>query len=274
MFIKIDAREQELIRICKYYIEISPTFKGIEIQSLSLPIGDIIITDEKGCEKVIIERKSLMDLSASIKDGRYEEQSYRLHGSNFHPHNILYLVEGDISKINVFKNRVDKTTLYSAMFSLMHYKGFSVMRSFSIDESALMICNIAYKLRKSADKEPYYKLEKKVVTTEIDVESSSSSSSVEQSTTEENYCHVVKKVKKDNITPDNIGEIMLSQIPGISSVSAIAVMKEFKTVANLISKVKEEGEKCLTHISYVNEKQQTRKINKTVVGNLAKFLCA
>jgi ERCC4-type nuclease len=269
MFIKIDAREQELIRICKYYIEISPSFKGIEIQSLSLPIGDIIITDEKECEKVIIERKSLTDLSASIKDGRYEEQSYRLHGSNFHPHNILYLVEGDIAKINVFKSRVDKTTLYSAMFSLMHYKGFSVMRSFSIDESALMICNIAYKLRKSADKEPYYKLEKKIQpsTTEPNEEEP-------VATTEENYCHVVKKVKKDNITPDNIGEIMLSQIPGISSVSAIAVMKEFKTVANLIAKVKEEGEKCLTQISYVNEKQQTRKINKTVIGNLVKFLCA
>jgi ERCC4-type nuclease len=151
----------------------------------------------------------------------------------------------------------------------MHYKGFSVMRSFSIDESALMICNIAYKLRKSADKEPYYKLEKKILpsTTETTEEEP-------VATTEENYCHVVKKVKKDNITPDNIGEIMLSQIPGISSVSAIAVMKEFKTVANLIAKVKEEGEKCLTQISYVNEKQQTRKINKTVIGNLVKFLCA
>ena len=96
-------------------------------------------------------------------------------------------------------------------------------------------------------------------------------STVEKST-EENYCHVVKKVKKDNITPDNIGEIMLSQIPGISSVSAIAIMKEFKTIGGLILRVKEEGEACLTKISYVNEKQQTRKINKTVIANILKFL--
>ena len=291
MFIKIDAREQELIRICKYYIEISPSFKGIEVQSISLPIGDIIIADEKGQERLIVERKSLVDLSASIKDGRYEEQSYRLHGSGFHPHNIIYLIEGDVAKINTFKSRIDKTTLYSAMFSLNYYKGFSVMRSFSIDESGLMMCYLANKLRKSGDKEPYYKLEKKLSIEPSVVEDSSTAvnstveenstvgenstvkenSTVEKST-EENYCHVVKKVKKDNITPDNIGEIMLSQIPGISSVSAIAIMKEFKTIGTLIYRVKEEGESCLTKISYVNEKQQTRKINKTVIANIVKFL--
>jgi ERCC4-type nuclease len=287
MFIKIDAREQELIRICKYYIEISPSFKGIEVQTASLPIGDIIIADEKGQERLIVERKSLVDLSASIKDGRYEEQSYRLHGSDFHPHNIIYLIEGDVAKINTFRGHIDKTTLYSAMFSLNYYKGFSVMRSFSIDESGLMMCYLANKLRKSGDKEPYYKLEKKVLstktddTTVVDENSTVDKSTVDKSTvdkstvdksTEENYCHVVKKVKKDNITPDNIGEIMLSQIPGISSVSAIAIMKEFKTIGGLILRVKEEGEACLTKISYVNEKQQTRKINKTVIANILKFL--
>jgi hypothetical protein len=168
------------------------------------------------------------------------------------------------------------------------------MRSFSIDESGLMMCYLANKLRKSGDKEPYYKLEKKLSIEPSVVEDSSTAvnskeenstmqnsiveenSTIEKSTveksTEENYCHVVKKVKKDNITPDNIGEIMLSQIPGISSVSAIAIMKEFKTIGTLISRVKEEGEACLTKVSYVNEKQQTRKINKTVVANILKFL--
>lgn len=278
MFIKIDAREQELIRICKYYIEISPSFKGIEVQTASLPIGDIIIADEKGQERLIVERKSLVDLSASIKDGRYEEQSYRLHGSDFHPHNIIYLIEGDVAKINTFRGHIDKTTLYSAMFSLNYYKGFSVMRSFSIDESGLMMCYLAYKLRKSGDKEPYYKLEKKVLsnktddTTVVEENSIVVENSTADKSTEENYCHVVKKVKKDNITPDNIGEIMLSQIPGISSVSAIAIMKEFKTIGGLILRVKEEGEACLTKVSYVNEKQQTRKINKTVIANILKFL--
>jgi hypothetical protein len=86
-----------------------------------------------------------------------------------------------------------------------------------------------------------------------------------------NYCKVIKKVKKENITKDNIGEIMLCQIPGISSVSAIAIMKEFKTFQNLILKVNESTD-CLKNISYINCKGDTRKINKTVITNIVKFL--
>lgn len=81
----------------------------------------------------------------------------------------------------------------------------------------------------------------------------------------------MKKVKKDNITPNNIGEILLSQIPGISSVSALAIMAKFKTLPNLIVQLK-ENESCLQNITYINSKNQTRKINKTIVTNIIKFL--
>jgi ERCC4-type nuclease len=119
------------------------TFKNIVIKSETLPIGDIIICDDKEAklgepvEKLIVERKSISDLLSSIKDGRYEEQSYRLNGLNHHNHNIVYLVEGDVNKNNYFKSRNDNEKLmaYSAMFSLNYYKGFSVFRSFSLDSS-------------------------------------------------------------------------------------------------------------------------------------------
>ena len=38
---------------------------------------------------------------------------------------------------------------------------------------------------------------------------------------------VVKKVKKENITPENIGEIILSQIPGVSSHTSQIIMNKF-----------------------------------------------
>ena len=38
-----------------------------------------------------------MILNSSIKDGRYVEQSHRLTGYNMHNHNIIYLIEGDLS---------------------------------------------------------------------------------------------------------------------------------------------------------------------------------
>ena len=87
MKIKIDNREHELIRMCKYYLSISPIYKDIELVVEVLPLGDIIICDDKE-DKLIIERKSLSDLSSSIKDGRYEEQSYRLNGISHPNHKI------------------------------------------------------------------------------------------------------------------------------------------------------------------------------------------
>ena len=112
-------------------------------------------------EKIITERKSISDLLSSIKDGRYEEQSYRLNGLNHHNHNIIYLVEGDVNKNSYFKSRNDNEKLmaYSAMFSLNYYKGFSVFRSFSLDETATIVCNMAYKLEKelSTSKQAFYK---------------------------------------------------------------------------------------------------------------------
>jgi ERCC4-type nuclease len=88
---------------------------------------------------------------------------------------------------------------------------------------------------------------------------------------EKDYVSVVKKIKKDNITPNNIGEIMLCQIPGISSITAVAIMNKFNTLSNLITQI-QENENCLKDISYTNSKNQTRKINKTCLVNIVKFL--
>ena len=91
MIIKVDSREHELITLCSNILNNSLTYSGITLKVESLPLGDVIITDASGLnEYVIIERKSLRDLAASIKDGRYDEQSYRLNGINHHNHNVIY----------------------------------------------------------------------------------------------------------------------------------------------------------------------------------------
>lgn len=281
MNITIDVREQELIKIINQLIITIPSFKDIEIKVASLPIGDIVISDKEE-EKLIIERKSIQDLSASIKDKRYEEQSYRLNGSNYHNHNIIYLIEGDVNRsVNVFKsNSVDKLTLYSAIFSLNYYKGFSVLRTFSLEETAIFICNTLRKMKKGLleNKVAYYKNKEMVFENckkDID-ENNKEKEKQENSEDEEkgngkNYVNVIKKIKKENITPDNIGEIMLCQIPGISSVTALAIMKKFKTFQNLIETIKSD-KSCLNDITYQNAKLQERKINKTVISNIMKYL--
>jgi ERCC4-type nuclease len=186
------------------------------------------------------------------------------------------LIEGDVNKSNRFKdNNIEKLTLYSAMFSLNYFKGLSVMRTLSIEETAVFICNTANKLSKS-EKKAYYEykcLPNKDNTEQKDnpgiSENSEEKETVEQ--TDKDYISVVKKVKKENITPDNIAEIMLCQIPGISSVTAVAIMDRFKTIPNLIQEI-QQNENCLKDISYQNTKGQTRKINKTSLANIVKFL--
>ena len=276
MLIKVDNREQDLLKQIQNLVLFIPAFKQLKVETAALPLGDIIIYDDND-EKLIIERKCLNDLLASIKDGRYEEQSYRLNGLNHPNHNIYYLIEGDVNKANRFKdNNIEKLTLYSAMFSLNYYKGFSVMRTLSMEETAIFICNTASKLSKS-DKKAFYenKSQANVITSENGennlVEGGQNLEAGQNLESDKDYISVVKKVKKENITPENIAEIMLCQIPGISSVTAIAIMDKFKTIPNLINEI-QQNDNCLKDISYQNSKGQSRKINKTSLANIVKFL--
>ena len=87
---------------------------------------------------------------------------------------------------------------------------------------------------------------------------------------ESNYCTVVKKVKKDNVTPDNIGEIILCQIPGISSVTAMAIMKHFKTFPNLIEELQKNSQ-CIENLT-IQSNGKIRKINKSSIENIKQYL--
>ncbi len=271
MIIRVDTRETELIKLLQHFHSISPLYKGIEIIVETLPLGDIILENKSGIADVIIERKSIRDLSASIKDGRYEEQSYRLNGIDHHNHNIVYLIEGDVTVFNSFNTSISKNTIYSAMVSLNFYKGFSVMRSMNTEETALILLNMAYKIHKGYKEEKQFFFPNAAIGNSPDVSSDDGEIEHTQEQNAKDYCSVVKKVKKDNITIDNIGEIMLCQIPGISSVTALAVIDKFKTITDLIAEMQDSPE-CLDDISYVTEKGQIRKIAKPAVANIKKYL--
>jgi ERCC4-type nuclease len=273
MIIKIDTREQELLTKCQSTIEFIPKFKDIKLVSQTLPLGDIIINDGTN-DCVIIERKTLSDLAASIKDGRYEEQSYRLNGLNHHNHNIIYLIEGDMYRFNTFKERIDKQTLYSAMFSINYFKGFSVMRSNNLEETAMIACNMAYKLvggLKSGKIGFYNNSIQTKNSNDTSLEFQNNKQDDVKEATEKDYCSVIKKVKKENVTPENIGEIMLCQIPGVSSVSALAILAQFKTLPELIKSIQED-ENCLNNICTTDANGKNRKISKTAIATIIKFL--
>ena len=83
------------------------------------------------------------------------------------------------------------------------------------------------------------------------------------------YSNFVKKVKKENITPENIGEIVLSQIPGISAITATAIMKKFSTFPKLLASL-QENPQCMDDIM-LETAGKSRKISKSSVENIKKF---
>jgi ERCC4-type nuclease len=247
----LDYRETNLLKSCEALIKSVEKFKHITITTENLLIGDMSINDTDNNVILLFERKSIADLIASIKDGRYREQSYRLSGSEHANHNIIYVIEGAIGKF------VDKQIVYSSMFSLNYYKGFSVFRSNNLEDTAYILCNAFIKLEKEKDKKPFY--------------SNSKTGDTESEKVDVSYSTFVKKKKNANITKENFGEIVLCQIPSISSTTAIAIMKEFKNIDTLIQKLKENKD-CLNELTYETEKAQKRKISKTSIKNIIEFL--
>jgi ERCC4-type nuclease len=277
MQIIIDKREHSLYEECQKLLFKQLISSNIQLVQKELPIGDILIQTDDFKDILLIERKTFSDLLSSIKDGRYEEQSHRLlNTSELPPHSIVYLLEGMFSQV---ANPKDKRIIYSSMTTLHYFKGFSVYRVSSTQEAAEWTLLTADKLNRELErgKQPYYNSgpylnafhkvhEKK----DISNQQNEVGENILLENQPKNYCNFVKKVKKDNITPENIGEIILCQIPGISSVTAITIMKKFGTFPNLIQEL-QNNPQCLDGIS-CETNGKTRKISKSCIENIHKFL--
>lgn len=274
MRIIIDKRERDLYQKCSEYLESYENKQDITLIEENLDIGDILIQTNSEKTILIIERKSFQDLLASIKDGRYEEQSHRLiHTSQIHPHSIIYLLEGLFSQLS---NPKDKKIIYSSITSLNCFKGFSVMRTSTIQETREWLILLTEKIGKELKKGKNlsYLQQDKIIESQLE-------SNIEQETKQEpepqpepkentiNYCNFVKKVKRENITPENIGEIVLSQIPGISSITAIAIMKKFSSFLNMLEELKTNPD-CLKDIT-TETNGKVRKISKSSIENIKKY---
>lgn len=266
MIIKIDYREKALLEECIKQQLINDSSQFIKIISENIPLGDIIIYDDNNNEKLIIERKTLLDLASSIRDGRYTEQGFRLQQCSMHNHNIIYLIEGDLRYYKPFKSNIDKKALLSSMVSINYFKGFSLFRTITLSETAEWLLQLTTKLHKESSSPSYY--EKTICET-----SENATEAIKENTELVNDCYssAMKRVKKENINPDNIGEIMLSQIPGVSNASAIAIMNKYSTIQNLIQKLDTDN-KALINISISDKSGKLRKINKTCISNIYKYL--
>jgi ERCC4-type nuclease len=279
----IDNRETDLFEKCQSIIFSKQNYTVLE--EAVLPIGDVLVKTDEDRDIMIIERKTLADLLASIKDGRYEEQSHRLrHASGFRSHNVLYIIEGILTTL---KTPLEKKLVYSAITSLNHFKGFSVLRTSSVQETAEFLVCMADKIDRNIMKGifPAYLNEDHrrmlfptLPTTPTPTTTDPPDATIEETCVTEpvntensnaNYSQFVKKVKKENITEDNIGEIMLCQVPGISSIYAASILKHFDGLSKMIQEVKNKTAN-FENIQYeINGKK--RRIPKTCGESITKY---
>jgi crossover junction endonuclease MUS81 len=253
MKVIVDERETALYELCINHENYAKD--NFLLEKRVLQLGDILFTsDDESVTYLCIERKSFQDLLASIKDGRYTEQSYRLSNCYPNPHNVVYLLEGMLSTVK------DKKTVISCIASLNYFKGFSVHRTVSMAETALYVLCMADKMSREFKKgnSPMQQASMQQASGQ------QVSACVEVQSTD--YCNVVKVSKKANITKENIGQLILMQIPGISSTIAIELMRPFKSFIDFVDHIRTNPE----YLSTVTVNQ--RKIGSNIVKGIQEFI--
>lgn len=179
----------------------------------------------------------------------------------------------------------------SSMFSLQYYKGFTVTRTNDVVESAWYICTAIRKLAAHPERIAYTQLnaagntadvidthaneKARIIDIDGDADTAQNNADHKPSYNQmhanglaSNFTGVVSKIKSANITRENIAEIMLSQIPKISTATAAALINKFSTLDTLIRMLGSDA-KCLEDIRVGESK---RRLQKHVRGTLIEYL--
>jgi crossover junction endonuclease MUS81 len=221
MELHIDYREHDLIDIFKA----NPL---VQIQVCNLIIGDILIKRDNNI-LFAIERKSIQDLCASIRDGRFRDQKTRLLESIQDPSKIVYILEG---KKQEYGN-VKMNTINSAIVNLIFKHHYRVIFTDSHQDT---IDNIIL-------------LYNKILNNELTVS---------------NDLVDMKLVKKSDKINNNIFINMLSVIPGVSIKVAQIIHNKYPSFNDLLlayqNNTQEINELLLADIPFTN----TRKIGKSI----------
>jgi len=243
--IKIDNREKELIKLLENK-EYSFTLENLDI-------GDIQVIDFLSNEIIIvIERKTLADLSASIKDGRYKEQKERLKHSLKKSCRKIILIEGN--DLHTFT--LPLSTLNGVIVNTLLRDNMHIHITKNIEETIEFLENILLHLPK------YYEdIQKEIVLGE------------EKEYQGESVCY---STKKDNITTSICFRNMLSQIPGISTSISTVLMEKYDNIDNFIEELSENSNKnkhqIIKIISEIQYGKNNRKIGEKIAEKIFQYI--
>lgn len=218
---------------------------GIEnVEWKLLPLGDIII-EEDDKPLLVIERKTLKDLAASIKDGRYKSQKVRLL-SAFPKDIICYIIEGYLQYNEQETNisGISVEALHSSIINTILRDKLHVFHTKDTQDT----CDLIQQIFKRYCKDP------------------------------EKYCntaiapHNEQLVTKEKVTTKKECYLaQLCQVPGISMKTAQSISDRHQNMRDLLQSIQDSSESAFEGIKTdCNGKKRT--ISKAVIKNLIDYL--
>jgi ERCC4-type nuclease len=202
---------------------------------------------------LVIERKTIADYAASIKDGRHREQKGRLL-SSFNKSKIMYLIEGDLTHNNSsYKfNNVSKDTIISAIFNTILRDQIQVFHTANTDETIEVITSLFIKIQKQG-------------LTFIEEQKESYN---------DNLVDTAKITKGGNMTPELSFRMMLNCIPYVSNKISTRITKYHDNMSNFICHLKDidTKENRIKYISNLKTDEKENRIPAKTCENILSYL--
>jgi ERCC4-type nuclease len=144
IILEIDSRERKLIE------DINSRYPYIKYNTKNLDIGDIVLTYKK--EDIlftfIIERKTIQDCVASIKDNRYKEQKLRNKSYVRENNNTIffYLLEGNIYKD--VRHKCEISMVHGFIISNQFRDNIHIIRTLTLKETSDILIKLIDRINK------------------------------------------------------------------------------------------------------------------------------
>jgi ERCC4-type nuclease len=214
----LDVRERSLAEAVRRLLPADDPDVALAVSSLLLGDAELALTEEEGGtgqQRLVVERKTLADLAASIKDGRYREQKARLL-ANVGTAGTLYVLEGATfcfdARMRGGAGGLPPATLQSAAVSMLVRDGVRLVQSRDVDDTAAFLLAAARKLRPLSGRT---------------VESAAAGYAAAA------CASAVKAKKRENVTPVQCFVQQLCQLPGVSVRVAGTLQGAFGSMAEL-----------------------------------------
>ena len=230
----IDNRESKIKEVLNTY-----TYENLELGDFIIRLDDI--------DFLVFERKTIADLAASIKDGRYADQKLRLL-SHYDSSKVHYIIEGSFDfSTQTIHDSIPKSTLISCVINTMIRDNIKCFFTKSPAETCSLIEAIFSRIEKDPGK----------------------------------YTHggtpsTMQKPTRKITSRDECYISQLCQVPDISTKTAMAIAKKYPSFQDLFAAFIDIDEpqklKRLKEITTTDSQGKDRRISEKVAKNIIQYM--